>query len=208
MENQLIYIGDAYLSRVELALTGLDYLDNTNTPELLSIDAFNRPIYELLYAAIVTGVEDYLQNRLHLEVFRSQKSLFRYVGKYNDLNKKSPRKIQLNGYPPSEEDIEVIEDSLYNRQVYHRLKIIKQYLEAITHLKLDSAANWEGLAKIIELRHTIIHHGGKTESKERISLSSYDVHQALKAAQSFIHDLEDYFQKNGLGYMYDIPETE
>ena len=166
MENQLIYIGDAYLSRVELALTGLDYLDNTNTPELLSIDAFNRPIYELLYAAIVTGVEDYLQNRLHLEVFRSQKSLFRYVGKYNDLiekdRKDSSRKIHLNGYPPSEEDMEIIEDSLFNRQVYHRLDRVKKYLEAITRLKIDSAVNWKGLAEIIQMRHTIIHHGGKT----------------------------------------------
>ena len=46
MEENLIYIGDAYLSRVKLALLGLDYFDGTKherAPELLAIEPFNRP---------------------------------------------------------------------------------------------------------------------------------------------------------------------
>ena len=51
------YISGNFLNSLELAVLGLHYIPEG---ELLSIPGFNTAIYNLVYAAAVTGVEEYL----------------------------------------------------------------------------------------------------------------------------------------------------
>ena len=62
------YISSNYLNRISLCLTALN---RVSSEELLSLDVFSAPLYELIYAATVIGVEEYLQHRLINEVFAS-----------------------------------------------------------------------------------------------------------------------------------------
>jgi hypothetical protein len=53
------YISSNYLNRISLCLTALN---RVSSEELLSLDVFSAPLYELIYAATVTGVEEYFNS--------------------------------------------------------------------------------------------------------------------------------------------------
>lgn len=210
MEENLIYIGDAYLSRVKIALIGLDYLDGTKhkqNPELLALDAFNHSLYELLYAAIVTGVEDYLHSRLKKDVLQSEDSMRRYLKQYNHNHR--DKKLKQISFPEdtplSDEIREQLLDSL-EIQIYHRIGMIATYIEAVTSVKLPKDDMWNQMCNIIQNRHVIIHNGGRLPNGERIEITPYLVHQALSVTEEFIQQAESLFLQNGNGLLYDIPE--
>lgn len=210
MEENLFYIGEAYLNRVKLALIGLDYLDGTKhdqTSELLAIEPFNRPLYELLYAAIVTGVEDYLRSRLKRDVLQSEDSMRRYLKKYNyNFRRKKDKQISFpEDTPLSEEIREQLLDSL-DHHVYHRIDMVADYLEAVTSVKLPEDDLWNQMRDIIQIRHVIIHDGGRFPNGERIELTPFHVHQALSISEQFIQQAEILFLQRGNGLLYDVPE--
>ena len=212
MEENLIYIGDAYLSRVKLALLGLDYFDGTErerAPELLAIEPFNRPLYELLYAAIVTGVEDYLQSRLKKDVLVSEDAMRKYLKKYNyTYRRKKDKQIAYSEDTPLTEEIrEKIIESL-ELHVYHRIDMVADYLEAVTSIKIPEDELWNQMHDIIQTRHVIIHEGGRFPNGERIALTPSHVHQALNVSERFIEQTENLFFQKGNGFIYDIPEDE
>ena len=74
--NKFDYTSGNYLNRVFLSLLALNRVDKD---QLLAIDVCSEALYELLYAATVTGIEEYLQERLINEVFASEESKKKYV---------------------------------------------------------------------------------------------------------------------------------
>ena len=212
MEESPVYIGEAYLNRVKLALIGLDYLDGdmkAESAELLSIEPFNRPLYELLYAAIVTGVEDYLRTRLKHDVLKSEERMRLYLHRYNYYyRKKRERQIQFSKDEPLTPDIQERLLETLDNHVYHRIDIINGYFEAVASVKLPEDDLWQKLFAIIQTRHIIIHEGGKRPNGKRIELTPYDVHQALNVAEHFVLQAERLFYQKGNEYLYDIPGEE
>lgn len=98
------YIIDNFLNRLSLATLGLTYISRQ---ELLSIPAFSSALYELVYAAAVTGVEEYLKYRLYKEVFFSNECIRKYVIKYNRYQRNKKLKLHIS-FPLSLEDKEII----------------------------------------------------------------------------------------------------
>ena len=212
MEENLIYIGEAYLNRVKLALTGLDYLDgmkNEKSPELLAFEPFNRPLYELLYAAIVTGVEDYLRTRLKKEVSKSEESILSYLVKYNKINDGDEKRMISfqDGMPLSAELKDKVLETL-EHHVYHKIDLIAAFFSAITPVRFPNDRLWKQMKGIIKMRHIIIHEGGKMPDGKHIEITPLLVHQALDISERFIQRIENTFYQNGYGFLYDIPDNE
>ena len=78
--NKFDYTSGNYLNRVFLSLLALNRVDKD---QLLAIDVCSEALYELLYAATVTGIEEYLQERLINEVFISDENKKKYVKTFN-----------------------------------------------------------------------------------------------------------------------------
>ena len=76
MNTEFDYISDNFLNRARL---GLLALNRVSEGELLSMEPFSTPLYELLYIATVTGVEEYLYHRLAKEVFENEDSIQTYI---------------------------------------------------------------------------------------------------------------------------------
>ena len=58
--NEFDYISSNYLNRIDLSLLALNRVGND---ELLAFGVFSEPLYELIYAATITGIEEYLHHR-------------------------------------------------------------------------------------------------------------------------------------------------
>ena len=80
MDTEVDYITDNFLNRARLGLLGLN---RVSEGELLSMEPFSTPLYELVYIAAVTGVEEYLYHRLSKEVFENEGSIQKYIDIYN-----------------------------------------------------------------------------------------------------------------------------
>ena len=192
--NKFDFTSGNYLNRVFLSLLALNRVDKD---ELLAIDVFSKALYELLYAATVTGIEEYLQERLINEVFASEESKKKYVETFNHNFRRKSTNQQKTLFPLKEDDEEGIRDSLFNKQVYHRLDIICNYFTKISNFDVTQCPSWEPMKKVIERRHIIIHHGSRDVNGNRIKLNPYEVTQAHELANKFINEVEAAFVKAG-----------
>lgn len=194
MNTEFDYIIDNYLNRARLALLGLN---RVSEGELLSMEPFSTPLYELVYISAVTGVEEYLYHRLSKEVFENEGSIQKYIDVYNMKRKKKPKQ-HIQYLPPfSDEAIEYIKDTLCVYQTYHRLDVIGGYLKAISGFNPDECPSWHKLKPIIKIRHSIVHHGARYNDGERVSIKPYDVTLAFELAESFISEVEEVFVRMG-----------
>jgi len=148
---------DTVINRVELALIGLDYLDdlkNGHSPELLSMESFNRPLYELLYAAIVTGVEDYLRTRLKKDVVESEDAMRKYLRRYNDIYKnKSEKRILFSKEDSLDPEVreKVLLQFGHHREVQREgTRTLREEAELRGDEGLD-AGSWHGLLSCLLL---------------------------------------------------------
>ena len=186
INNELDYISNSYLNRIDFSLYAL----RVNNDVLLSIPMFSQPLYELIYAATITGIEEYLHHRLRTEVFSSKEATSKYVKVYNHL-----KRIKDNDKKLKENDKDGIENSLFNKQVYHQLDIICQYFINISGINVAECPSWNLMKPIIQNRHTIIHHGARDKDDKRIELIPYDVTKAVELARNFINEVEAAFVK-------------
>lgn len=189
------YISENFLNRVSLAMLGLTHISKG---ELLSLSPFHSALFELVYAAAVTGVEEYLKYRLYKEVFSSEKSGRSYVSKYNEHNKNPKRKIHVK-FPLNEEDREIIEDSIQTKQICHRIDQIFDIFDYIsgTDFKDNECDSAKDIYTIVNTRHLILHNGGRNNMGDRIKFSAYDVNQAVETARKFIGEVEARFVSLG-----------
>lgn len=185
--NEFDYISSNYLNRIDLSLLALNRVGND---ELLAFGVFSEPLYELIYAATITGIEEYLHHRLRTEVFSSKEATSKYVKNYNHLKRIKDVDKRLK-----EDDKDGIENSLFNKQVYHQLDIICQYFISISGINVAECPSWNLMKPIIQNRHTIIHHGARDKDDKRIELIPYDVTKAVELARNFINEVEAAFVK-------------
>lgn len=95
MDNHVLHksfehILGKYLGRVSSSLEVLRMTDDS----ILRLDAFSQPLFELLYAGIVAGIEKYIEDRLSKEALFSEESALLYVEKYNSSLKGEKKEIQ------------------------------------------------------------------------------------------------------------------
>ena len=186
------YISGNFLNSLELAVLGLHYIPEG---ELLSIPGFNTAIYNLVYAAAVTGVEEYLKCRLYKEVFSSETCGKNYVNTYNKKHKNNRLDVK---FPLREADQNAIAETLM-RQIYHRIDLMFKYFDAIskTDFKNNPCDFVQELKEIIEKRHLIIHNGGRDNSGNKIDVTLSEINKAIKIAREFIYQVEARFIHKG-----------
>lgn len=187
--NEFDYITGNFLKSVYFSLLALDRVDKK---ELLAIAPFSKALYELLYAATVTGIEEYLQHRLTHEVLVSQDTKKKFVKLYNRNKRIKNSNIKLSA--DNEDDIR---ESLYIKLVYHQLDMLCKYFKDVSNIDITQCSCWEDMKQIIKNRNTIIHHGGRTIDNQEIPITSYEVNQAYRLASQFIDEVEDMFVKAG-----------
>ena len=190
-----------YLGRIASSLEVLRMTEDS----LLQMDAFCRPLFELLYAGIVAGIEKYIEDRLLKEALFSEQSAILYVEKYNQhLNgRRSRYRIQLNT-PLTEEDKNEIAVSV-SHQVYHRINDMAGIFKAISDVDLLSLYSWNSFEPIIEKRHRIIHHGSYDSDGNLISLTIQELRSTLDLAEHCITDSESMFTSIGHGEVFENP---
>ena len=76
------YVASRYLGQIELSIEALRKVDND---ELLSIPFFYEPLFNLIMAGLVSKLEEFLKDRLELEVYASNDSLYKYASAYIEL---------------------------------------------------------------------------------------------------------------------------
>lgn len=130
MDNQIFHkpyehILSKYLGRISISLEAL----RISGDPLLRLDFFCQPLFELLYAGIVAGLEKYIEDRLTKEALFSEESAVLYVKKYNSslIGRKQRFKIELNS-PLSDDDKQDIVDSI-SHQVFHRINDMSGHLQ-------------------------------------------------------------------------------
>lgn len=204
------YLTGNSLSRVHLSLIALNLVgkrtDDKSEFELLSLDCFNQALYELLYAATCTGIEEYLQIRLSEEVFFDDASTKRYIKEYNKNVKLAKWKIPRLLFPLNEMDRETIACTLFEKQVYHRLDIMQKYFAKISQIDIAKCKNWTEVEKIIHNRHLILHHGSRTKCGDKLKITPYMVTNAYNTAKDFIDELEALFVQNGKNSIIEYPD--
>lgn len=195
MQKEFDYISENYLNRVSLSLLALN---RVSKDELLSIEAFNAPLYELIYIATVGGVEEYLYHRLSKEVFENEDSIQKYIDVYNNRYRKHKKKQHIQYTPPFSTDaVEYIKETLAIYQTYHNLDVMKVYFQEISGFNTDECPSWDKLEPIIKNRHYIVHHGARNNDGERVSIKPYDVSLAYEIARNFISEVEEAFVRMG-----------
>lgn len=203
------HIRSFYLGRVFLSLHALRLVGEE---ELLSISPFNDALFELLYAGVVTGIEEYLQDRLHKEVFKDDYTIQRYIDKYNDNNKKTKSnkaKLELSvDLPLSDAGKDKIEETLYSKQVYHRLDILRGYFMNVSNVDIFDNQIGKKIKAIVETRHKIIHHGSKEKDGSRIKIDIAEVQRVYDLATSYIYGMEELFIKEGHGILMERPDEK
>lgn len=197
------HIRSYYLGRVFLSLHALRLVGEE---ELLSLSPFNDALFELLYAGVVTGIEEYLQDRLHKEVFKDNNTIQRYIDEYNNKNSQKAQLILSVGLPLSDEGKNKIEETLYSKQVYHRLDILRGYFKKVSNVDIFDNQIGKKIKSIVETRHKIIHHGSKEKDGSRIKIDISEVQRVYDLAASYIYGMEELFIKEGHGILMERPD--
>ena len=94
-----------------------------------------------------------------------------------------------------------------NKQIYHQIGYIKSYFDAVTGTDFAVIEGWQKLEEIVDMRNGIIHGSKTTKHGKTVSVTPYEVNQALDFAIDFRDRLEDYFESIGHGRIYDIPDA-
>ena len=186
------YISENFLNSIERAVLGLTYISDK---ELLSIPVFNTAIYNLVYAAAITGAEEYLSCRLYKETFSSDTCGKRYVHIYNARHRNNKLNVE---FPLSKEHQKDIEETLM-RQIYHRIDLIFDYFDAIsrTDFKKKPCDFVEEIKNMVQKRHIIVHNGGRDSSGNKIDVTLYEINRAIKIVRTFINQVEARFVQMG-----------
>lgn len=190
--------GNTYLSRYSLSFIGLRTLGEN---ELLAIDVFAKPLLELLYIGMVTGLEVYLQDRLSKEVFSSDEKVDIYVKEYNKRNKRRTIKVST---PLNDEDHRTVEDTVQNKQVCHRIPMMMDYFKKISGFNSKNCRSADSIGDIIKIRHALVHRGGKLENGEMVHIGYADVENTRQTIYDFILEVETEFQRLGSDWLFEI----
>lgn len=207
-----------YLGRISLSIELL----RKTSDEVLSI--FSDSLFELLYIAVVAGVEKYMEDRLLIEVFYSDDATRRYIDCHDNLvarykaffnslgiestPPKQPNQFYNIEFPLNRKLKDVITNSV-KCQTFHRLDIMATYLHFISDLDVQVWNLWHQFESVIKLRHRIIHHGSIDEDGERIHLKIYEVNDACDLAEKIISKTEYFFVKQkGHPEVFEDPTIE
>lgn len=206
-------VSGLYLGRVAACLEMLKKSDDS----LIQLYTFSKPLYELMFVGAVAGVESYLHARLRKEVFSSVSNCQAYVlsylkhGNIKDSVLKSAlqsiRNSSIN-FLPEGRDKELIIDTL-NRHAYHNLKAISiKYYVPVCGLNLETCRNAKSFSEIVEMRHKVVHDGGRVNQSEFVDLTILGVCQAYETAINFIEEVECQFQEKGSTPLFYEDPTE
>lgn len=155
--NHNKYVSSRYLGQLELSLEALRKVDEK---ELLSIPFFYEPLFDLVLVGVVAKIEEYLKDRLIVEVYSSDESLNKYAEAFIEYNEKWEHRCKKWKRAKDAEDKaqikELIDESL-DKHIYHNLKMITLFFYRISNVEIDKIGGFDKIQKMIEIRHKIIH---------------------------------------------------
>ena len=202
-----------YLGRVELCLELLKKTDDS----ALQLECLSKPLYELLLVGAVAGVESYLHARLLKEVFTSVSKCQAYLMSYLRHGSKKDKVLEMvlksikdNSICalPEGNDKKLIIETM-NGHVYHNIQAISDYYyEPVCGLNLKKCQYADDFLKLVELRHKVVHDGGRVNHLKFVDLNISDVCKAFNTAKAFIDEIEKWFSKNGSSPLFYEDPTE
>ena len=96
-----------------------------------------------------------------------------------------------------------------NGHVYHNIQAISNYYyEPVCGLNLMLCQNADAFLKLVELRHKVVHDGGRVNQLKYVDLNISDVCKAFNTAEAFIEEIEKWFSKNGSTPLFYEDPTE
>lgn len=194
------YVASRYLGQIELSIEALRKVDND---ELLSIPFFYEPLFNLIMVGVVSKLEEFLKDRLELEVYASDDALYKYATAYTEYNEKRVKKCKKwRNAIKNHNTLKIqslVEESL-DKHIYHNVDMITFYLSKISSVDLNEIAVYDKIADLIKLRHRIIH-----PTKENLCIPIHRVVEACSNSFQFIKDVESKFIQSGGQPIYNDP---
>lgn len=190
------YVASRYLGQIELSIEALRKVDND---ELLSIPFFYEPLFNLIMAGLVSKLEEFLKDRLELEVYASNDSLYKYAIAYIELITKKHKKHKdcckewkkaIDAHNTIK--IQKLVDNSLDRHIYHNVDMITFYLSRISSIELNEVADYDKIKDLIQLRHRIIH-----PTKDKLCIPMNRVIEACSHSFQFIKNVESKFVQSG-----------
>jgi hypothetical protein len=194
------YVASRYLGQIDLSIEALRKVDND---ELLSIPLFYEPLFNLIMVGIVSKLEEFLKDRLELEVYTSNYALYKYAIAYTEYNEKLVHRCKkwkkaIDAHNTNEIK-ELVENSL-DKHIYHNVDMITFYLSRISSIDLNEVADYDKVKNLIKLRHRIIH-----PTKDELCIPIYSVREACSCSFQFIKNVESKFILSGRQPICDDP---
>ena len=200
MENDhCYYVASRYLGQIGLSIEALRKVDDA----LLSIPLFSEPLFNLILVGIVSKLEEFLKDRLLLEVHISDDTLYKYADAYIEFNEKREKKIKkwriAIDTHNSDRIRELVEYSL-DKHIYHNIDMIAFYLSKISNVDLKDIADYDKISEMIQLRHKIVH-----PTEDNLNIPIYRVIEACSCSFQFIKSVESKFIRSGRQPICDDP---
>lgn len=180
---------DDYLSYELESIPDKDYYDvfKSSIDDALMLtklsnlmDSQKTIVNSLVYAQLVTCMETFLYDALFTCIFEDEAVKRRFVENYKPFQS---QKISLSGiYKKHEVMDETIKKELIDIQ-YHNISKIKGIFESSIKIKFPEI---EGIEKIVETRHDLVHRNGKDKKGNKIEISDEILLNAYREISSFI----------------------
>ncbi|WP_282788118.1 hypothetical protein [Flavobacterium croceum] len=161
----------------------------------------------LLYSAVITSLETYLNEVFVLIVFHSNTTLEKFVSEYEPYKKE---KLNLNEiFEKAKKINEQVEEDL-NNFIYHNIpKLIRIF--NIFNFELQNFNKLDEVSKHINMRHKLVHRSGLNNENHFEEILKEDVRLVIKNVNSFVDYIntkienkcfshEDYFEFSDLPF--------
>jgi hypothetical protein len=139
-----------------------------------------RHLWRLLHVSAITALETYLSDNFISHVTTDPALLRRFVETTPDFKN---RKIALSDIFRTKDGIESEVKTFLIKLLWHRLAQVKQMYRDT--LSVDFPSDTADLFRAIQVRHDLMHRGGKTEDGNERELNDVDIRQVVKAVEDF-----------------------
>lgn len=172
---------DEVKSVFEDSLRKVENLNSLDLPEGINAERY---MSSMIYANIITALETYLCDRFISIVQSNKDHLLCFVENFKDFKS---QKITLSEIF---KEFETIEEKSYEAMkdvLYHNLPKVSGIYCSSLNIEFP---NYVDVFKAVNIRHDLVHRGGKTKSGEHHEISKESVSELLIIVKDFYYSLE------------------
>lgn len=162
----------------DIQIERLEKILEIKSSEYILEQSLNR----LLYSAVITSLETYLNEVFLLIVFHSNLTLEKFVNEYEPYKKE---KLNLNEIFERTKSINNQVEEDLNNFIYHNIpKLVRIF--NIFNFELQKFTKLNEISKHINMRHKLVHRSGLNNENNFEEISKEDVRSVIKNVNLFI----------------------